>query len=227
MRLKKKTPSLATLVLVLCGCGVLPVEPLDDNDTRITGSGNVVTEPRTVNGFTGVSLHGVARITIEQTGEEALTITAEENVLPVLISEVRDGRLFLRPEDNVSFELHEEIVYHVHVKNLSSIEINGVIYANAVGIDTDTLDVDILGVSQLMVSGRAALQDVLISGVSTYHAQALASEGVTIDGDGVINATVQVSDSLTVRACGVGSIRYIGSPQVTQSTCPGLSVSKR
>ena len=105
--------------------------------------------------------------------------------------------------------------------------INGVIYANAVGIDTDTLDVDILGVSQLMVSGRAALQDVLISGVSTYHAQALASEGVTIDGDGVINATVQVSDSLTVRACGVGSIRYIGSPQVTQSTCPGLSVSKR
>ena len=29
---------------------------------------------------------------------------------------------------------------------------------------------------------------------------ALASEEITIDGDGVITATVQVSDSLTVRA---------------------------
>ncbi len=227
MMLNIKTPSLATWVLVLCACGVLPVGPLDDNETTITGSGNVVTEPRTVSGFTGVSVHGVARITIEQTSEETLTITAEGNVLPVLISEVRDGRLFLGPEENISFELHEEIVYHLHVRHLGSIEINGVIYADAVGLDTESLDVDILGVSHLMVSGRAPLQDVFISGVGTYHAQALASERVTIDGDGVINATVQVSDSLTVRACGVGSIEYIGAPEVLQSACPSLSVSRR
>ncbi len=227
MMLNKKTPSLATLVLALCGCGVLPVEPLDENETTITGSGNVVTEPRTVSGFAGVSLHGVARMMIEQTGEETLTITAEDNVLPVLLSEVRDGRLFLGPEENISFELHQEIVYQLTVKNLSSIEINGVIQAGAVGIDTETLDVDIVGVSHLTASGRAPLQDVFLSGVATYHAQALASEGVTIDGDGVINATVQVSDWLTVRACGVGSIKYIGSPRVTQSTCPGISVYKR
>ncbi len=226
MRLNKKTPRLATLVLVLCGCGTIPVEPRDD-ETTIIGSGNVLTESRSVSGFAGVSLHGVARITIEQTSEETLTITAEDNVLPVLISEVRDGRLFLGPEENISFELHEEIVYHLHVQNLSSIEINGIIYANAVGIDTETLDVDIICVSQLMASGRAPLQDVFLSGVATYHAQALASDGVTIDGDGVINATVQVSDWLNVRACGVGSIKYIGAPEVLRSTCPGLGVSKR
>ena len=228
MTRNKKTPSLATLVvLALGGCGVLPVGPFDESETTVIGSDNVVTEPRTVSGFSGISLHGVARITIEQTGEEQLTITAEDNVLPVLISEVRDGRLFLGPEENISFELHDEIVYHVHVRNLTSIEINGVIYAGAVGIDTETLDVDILGVSHLTVSGRAPQQDVFLSGVGTYHAQALASAGVTIDGDGVINATVQVSDSLNVRACGVGSIRYIGAPQVLQSTCPSLSVSRR
>ena len=228
MVLNKKTPSLATLVLVLCGCGVLPVGPLDEDETTIIGSGNVVTEPRTVSGFSGVSLHGVARIMIEQTGEETLTISAEDNVLPVLISEVRDGRLFLGPEENTSFELHEEIVYHVHVQNLSSIEINGVIYADAVGLDTESLDVDIRGVSYLTASGRARLQDVFFSGVSTYHAQALASEGITIDGGGVIDATVQVSDLLTVRACGVGSIKYIGAPEVLQSsTCYSLGVSRR
>ena len=145
----------------------------------------------------------------------------------ILISEVRDGRLFLGPEENISFELHEQIVYHLHVQNLSSIEINGVIYADAVGIDTETLDVDIIGVSQLTASGRAPLQDVFLSGVATYHAQALASDGVTIDGNGVINATVQVSDWLNVRACGVGSIKYIGAPEVLRSTCPSLGVSKR
>ncbi len=227
MTRNKKTPSFATLVLVLCGCGVPPVGPLDENEETITGSGTVVTESRTVSGFAGVSLHGVARITIEQTGEETLTITAEDNVLPVLLSEVRDGRLILGPEENVKLETHEEIVYHLHVRNLGSIEINGVIYADAVGIDTETLDINIIGVSHLTASGRAPLQDVFLSGVATYQAQALASAGVTIDGDGVIDAIVQVSDWLTVRACGAGSIRYIGSPEVTQNTCPGISVSKR
>ncbi len=227
MMLNKKTPSLATFVLVLCGCGVLPVGPLDDNETTITGSGNVVTEPRTVSGFTGVSLHGVARITIEQTSEETLTITAEDNLLPFLLSNVRDGRLILGLEENIKFETHAEIVYHLHVQNLSSIEINGVIYADAVGLDTESLDVDILGVSHLTASGRAPLQNVFLSGVSTYQAQALASEAVTIDGGGVITATVQVADLLTVRACGVGSIEYIGAPEVLQSACPSLGVSRR
>ncbi len=228
MMLNKKTPSLATLVLVLCSCGTLPVGPSDDDSgTTIIGSGNVVTESRTVSGFAGVSLHGVARITIEQTSEETLTITAEDNVIPVLLSNVRDGRLILGPEENIKFETHAEIVYHLHVQNLSSIEINGVIYADAVGIDTEALDVDILGVSRLTASGRAPLQDVFLSGVSTYHAQALASEEITIDGSGVITATVQVSDLLTVRACGVGSIEYIGAPEVLRSTCYSLGVSKR
>ena len=69
MMLNKKTPSVATLVvLALGGCGVLPVGPLDENETTVVGSDNVVTESRTVSGFSGVSLHGVARITIEQTG---------------------------------------------------------------------------------------------------------------------------------------------------------------
>ena len=227
MRHNKKTPRLATLVLVLCGCGTLPVGPFDDSEPRIIGSGNVVTESRTVSGFSGISVHGVARITIEQTGEEALTITAEDNVLPLLLSSVSNGRLIIGPEENINFETQAEILYHVHVTNLSSIEINGVIYADAIGLDTDNLDIDIRGVSHLKASGRALRQDVFFSGVSTYQAQALASEEITIDGDGVITATVQVSDLLTVRACGVGSISYIGAPEVLRSDCPSLGVSRR
>ena len=226
MMINKKASGLATLALVLCGCGVLPVGPLDEDETTITESGNVVTESRTVSGFSGISLHGVARMTIEQTVEEALTITAENNVLPLLLSSVSNGRLIIGPEEDINFGTQAEILYHVHVKNLSSIEINGVIHADAVGLDTDSLDIDIRGVSYLMASGRALLQEVFFSGVSTYQAQALASAGITIDGDGVINATVQVSDSLTVRACGVGSIKYIGTPEVFRSDCPSLGVSR-
>ena len=222
MMLNKKTPSLATLVLVLCGCGTIPVEPQDD-DTSIIGSGNVVTESRSVSGFAGVSLHGVARITIEQTSEETLTITAEDNVIPVLLSNVRDGRLILGPEENIKFETHAEIVYHLHVQNLSSIEINGVIYADAVGIDTEALDVDILGVSRLTASGRAPLQDVFLSGVSTYHAQALASEEITIDGSGVIperktSNSRPTRRSSTTSMCKISAVlRSTGSSTQTRS----------
>ena len=87
MMLNIKTPSLVTLALLVCGCGTIPVDPTE----TIVGSGNVVTESRAVSEFTAVSVHGVGRITIEQTDEETLTITADDNVLPVLVSEIRDG----------------------------------------------------------------------------------------------------------------------------------------
>ncbi|MGB5817698.1 MAG: hypothetical protein WBI27_21110, partial [Thermoanaerobaculia bacterium] len=50
----------------------------------VVGSGVTVTETRAVSGISGVSISGVGLLIIEQTGSESLTVTAEENILPLL-----------------------------------------------------------------------------------------------------------------------------------------------
>jgi hypothetical protein len=68
--------ALITVALLVTACSV----------TR--GSGQLTTESRPVSGFTKVELSGTGELTIEQTGTESLTISAEDNILPRLTSEV-------------------------------------------------------------------------------------------------------------------------------------------
>ena len=69
----------------------------DDPPARVgvNGSGNVVTESRALGPFHAVSFTGIGHLVLEQTGSPSLTITAEDNIQPFLVSEVVDGRLTL------------------------------------------------------------------------------------------------------------------------------------
>ena len=75
---------ICTLVLasLLGACGI----------RIVNGSGNLITQSRPVSEFTEVELLGDAELTIEQTGTESLTMEAEDTILPVLRSQIANGR---------------------------------------------------------------------------------------------------------------------------------------
>src|SRR2546423_15025447 len=62
--------------------------------TKIEGSGVMKAEPRRVEPFTSIVVTDVesSLLIIEQTGEESLTVTAEEDLPGKFHSEVKDGR---------------------------------------------------------------------------------------------------------------------------------------
>jgi len=73
--------------------------------TKIEGSGAMKTEVRPVEPFTSIVLTDVesSLLVIERTGEESLTVTAEENLLPMFTSEIKDGVLYLTFKKGSSF----------------------------------------------------------------------------------------------------------------------------
>jgi hypothetical protein len=77
---------------------LLEESPGGGDETFIVGSGVIVTEPREVEDFTGVVLNGVGEVEIRHGNTESLSITADDNILAHLTSEVRNGRLFLGTE---------------------------------------------------------------------------------------------------------------------------------
>jgi Putative auto-transporter adhesin, head GIN domain len=201
------------------------------------GSGNVVSESRDVGDFTEVELSGVGQLHITQTGSESLNIEAEDNILPLLTSEVRGHRLVLGTEPGAHFSPRKPIRYTLTVKDLSGIRISGAGNAEIPALGTRSLRLEISGAGNLTVTGLAAdslevamsgagnttcagevrSQEMRISGAGSYHGEDLASVTANAAISGTGSAYLRVSEQLDARVSGVGSIVYSGSPMVRRS----------
>ena len=188
---------------------------------RINGSGNIVTESRSVGAFHGVSFSGIGRLVIDQTGTSSLTITAEDNIQPVLVSEVVDGRLVLGVAGNTNIGRVQQIVFRLTVESLDELSATGAATVEATGIDTDRLEVHLTGATTATVAGRADRQTITVVGASTYDAAGLASREVVAEATGASRIVVRVSDRLRARVRGASLITYIGNPVVTLDGRPG------
>ena len=191
------------------------------------GSGHVRSESRTVQGFDQVVLTGSGELTITQGGAESLTIEAEDNILPLLRSDVSGGRLTLGGKDNAGFSATQPIRYKLAVKDLRAVSVSGSGDATAAQLKTDRFTVDISGSGSLSVAGSADLQKVTISGSGAYNAPDFATKEtqITISGSG--HAVVKASDRLDATVSGSGEALYVGAPQVTSHVSGSGSVRQR
>jgi hypothetical protein len=193
----------------------------------VSGSGNLTSEPRTVSGFTAVSLSGSGHLILEQTGTEALTITAEDNILPYLTSEVSGTQLRLGPKSNTSLQTTQEITYRLTVKSLDALEVTGSGTVEAQGIKAERLQITVRGAGDLTMAGQATRQEISLAGAGNYRGEDLQSQAVTIDIAGSGNAVLAVSDTLEANVRGLGSVEYVGDPVVRQHVSGLGSVRKR
>ena len=180
------------------------------------GSGQLATAQREVSGFTKVELAGQGELTIEQTGTESLTISAEDNLLPLLTSDVSGDTLVLGTKPNTSIVTTKPITYAVTVKNLDGLAVSGSGTMSAPKLATTELSSKISGSGTITVSGAATDQDLEISGSGQYQADGLTSKTVNARISGSGNASLMATDVLDVQISGSGSVTYSGDPRVMQ-----------
>ena len=197
--------ALLTVALLLAACSV----------TR--GSGQLASESRPVTGFTKVELSGTGELTIEKTGTESLAISAEDNLLPLLTSEVSGDTLVLGTKRNTEIVTTKPINYALTVKDLTGLTLSGSGNIRVSNLSTPELTTKISGSGTITPSGTADDQDLDISGSGRYQADQLASKTVNAGISGSGTASVLVSDALDVRISGSGTLTYTGDPtRVTQ-----------
>lgn len=203
MRLRVALALLA-VVLLVTACSV----------TR--GSGQLTTESRPVSGFTMVELSGTGELTIEKTGTESLSISAEDNLLPRLTSEVSNGTLSLGTEPNTTIVPTKPITYSLTVKDLNGLAVSGSGNIQVQNVTTAALSIEISGSGTITASGAVNDQDLEISGSGRYQAEQLTSKiaNVRISGSG--SASVLASEALDVQISGSGTLTYSGNPQIKQ-----------
>src|ERR1700730_10817374 len=197
---------------LLISCSVISGACIFDS---VAGSGKITTEPKTVSGFSAVSLSGSGQVTIEQTGMDSLTVTTDDNLLPYIKTDVKGDTLELGLNDSMTqLRPTQGIVFRLTAKSLEGLDISGSGKADAKGLDPDHLRIKISGSGEVSAQGTANDLDLRISGSGGYRGEDMRSRRATIDISGSGGAVIAASETLKADVSGSGSIEYLGDPQV-------------
>ena len=194
--------------------------------TVVHGSGHPVTQSRPATGFNAIHMAGAGIVLIDRTGTESLTITADDNLLPVLASEVKDGVLNLGVAKGKSFQGNAP-VYHITVAALRDVEGAGSANVTATNLNGDSLTVKIAGSGDAKLAGQANSLAVTVAGSGAVDASMLKAKSATVTIAGSGDVTVNASDTLDARIAGSGGVRYLGSPKVTKRVVGSGSVESK
>jgi hypothetical protein len=216
---------LSIFLLTACGLNITSFGP--KSMTRLTGSGKVVTESRSVSGFDGLVVNCAGKVFIDRTGTESLAITTDDNMLPYIVTEVRDGKLTIAFKSNVVPNNLTDLTFRLTVKDLQAIEVNGAVALEGKGIQASHLAVDISGAGAVKLAGQVDQLAVTLSGAGALHSENMECKRATVTNNGVGAAVVRVSDELNATMNGMGFVEYIGNPKVTQDIRGLGVVSKR
>jgi hypothetical protein len=193
----------------------------------VAGSGNVVTESRPVSGVNSVSLSGVGELIIDQSGSESLTVEADDNFLPLITTEVRDGRLIIGFKENVIPTRTTRLRFTLNVRELEGIDLSGAGIVNVADLAGDVITINSSGAGTITTAGKVTNQRVNLSGAGSYDGANLDSENASVQLSGLGSAVVRASKTLDATISGAGSVEYIGSPTVNQHISGAGSVKQR
>lgn len=206
--------------IILSGC----------NKDNISGSGNVVKETRSVGAFTDLEVSGPFEVRLIQEGNGAVEIRAEDNIIGVIETGIRNNSLFVRLRNRVNLRRHLPIKIYVHnsifqrVKfdgsgsldnkdtihtSLFKYELNGSGDA-ALLLNTGDLNTTVNGSGNIGLKGLATNLNSEINGSGKIAAMDLEAQNaiITIRGSG--DHAVYVHKNLEARIYGSGNIFYTG-----------------
>jgi hypothetical protein len=182
----------------------------DDDSDAVRGSGTIVTEERVVDGFREIHLEGSGDMMIDVGSVESLTVRADDNLLPLITSEVRGSRLVIEHEGAISPT--EDIVYRIGAIEFEGVSITGSADVAATDVDCGTFSVSVAGSGSFDVDGACDELAVNIAGSGDFRGEGLlvSRAAVSIAGSG--NVVVNASDELEVSIAGSGDVVYLGDP---------------
>jgi len=208
--------SFVCLLLLLSGC----------HFDKVQGSGVRKSEKREVASFTQINANGAFSIEATSQKSVSLEIEADDNILPLIKAEVRDGVLYLKPEKG--YNSKQGVVVRVTVPDLSKIEATGASNFIVQGVKNDRFEVRTTGASTVTASGVTKDVDINTTGAGEIDAHSLRAERANVRSTGAGSVEVYATEQLDVHASGAGQVIYSGDPKiVNKKTSGAASVSKR
>jgi len=209
---------------LLAGCGDISIT-IGDGESKVKGSGVTATETRAVAAFTAIDATGVGKLKLRVGEEDSLKVTADDNILPLIKTEVKDGVLVLSTKGATNSKT--DIVFEATAKTIRRLENSGTVSIDAKGFNGGELSVEASGVGSIMLAGRVDSLKAQLSGVGSLEAEGLTADRVQTDLSGVGSASVRAEKSISGSVSGVGSLTWKGAATEVSTNVSGIGrVSK-
>lgn len=188
---------------------------------KIKGSGNVVTESRDISDFRGVDVSGVFQVEITAQKDFGVEIEADDNLLPLIKTEVRNGVLHLETEGRLSCD--NGLKVRISAPDINQIDASGASKVNLSDLRNSELRVDTSGASKINLSGETAQLFVEVSGASSVDAENLKAETADVNTSGASRVSTFAVNDLRAHASGASKVVYSGSPRNIEKSSSGAS----
>lgn len=193
---------------------------------QATGSGTMKLEKRTVPPFAAVRISGAYDVEIVVQKDQSLEIEGDENLLPLITTEVRDGLLDVSNSKSLSSK--NKLRLRISVPNLDAVSSSGASDFVISNVKSEQFDIDFSGLGTLQVSGETKTLELKLSGAGAVDAKNLHAEKVIVVSSGAANADVYASGELSADVSGAGNVNYYGDPKsVKEDTSGAGSVTKQ
>jgi hypothetical protein len=213
----------------------------------VSGSGTLISETRQLSGVNRVELTINADLEIQQGSQESITITGDDNIVPLLQTNVSGGRLTIRYQPQVNVRTVHQLKLVLTVVDLSGLSasssgtvnvgplttgnfdlnLSSSCDVNLQNLEADKLTTHISSSGGVNVRGTANSLTLNISSSGNFEAGDLQVQeaNVTLTSSG--DATLWVTNSLLANLSSSGNVAYYGNPTVNQhATSSGRVMSR-
>jgi hypothetical protein len=201
----------------------------------IKGNGETKKETREVSSFTSINAQGSMEIKIDYGNSGTISVEADENLLPYIETTVENGRLSVKPRNNVNLKSRSRIVVYVSMTQIKSLKLSGSGNINGSGaftndattdfsvsgsgnlsLDFDTfkdLDLSLSGSGNIKLKGASNTMTAKISGSGNIDCSNTSSNDVVAKVSGSGNIKAYANNSIDAQISGSGNVFYKGDAQ--------------
>lgn len=216
-----------------------------DGLSGIKGSNNVVSESRNISSnFESIKVAQGITVYLTQENATEVNVEADDNIIDLLITEVKNNELKIYFEKNV-YKAKARNVY-LTTKDISQIRTSSgaqvitenTIHTNTLNLDSSSgssikihikannVNSETSSGSNIKIEGETTILTAKSSSGSSIKAQNLTTTNASVKASSGSNIYVNTSKQLTAKASSGGYINYKGEPtNVNKNTSSGGSVS--
>ena len=191
----------------------------------VLGSGKLLKEKRNVGSFNSISTEGAFDIEVVCQKPQEVEISGDDNILPLVSTEVSNNVLHVRTLRNYSTS--EPLTLKIFAPDLVGIHSSGAGTIEVSGLKNERFEIDVNGAPTIKASGETKALKIDANGAGKIDTHKLRAALVEVDSKGVSGVEVYAAEQLDVTVSGPSHVIYRGNAVVNKTVHGPGSVEKK
>jgi hypothetical protein len=186
----------------------------------VAGSGVRKTEKREVKSFSAIDTTGAYTIDVTCQKPAGVEVDADDNILPLIKTEVRDGILFV--SNDQPYHSSKTVTLRITLPELNSVANHGAGQIKIVDANSSDLKIDSTGAASVDAAGTAKSIQISSTGAGEIDTSKLHADKAKVEVSGAASVDVYASEQLDVNVSGAGNVNYSGNPKTVNKHVSGI-----